>query len=72
MIAALVPIGTALTLIGLGLLGWCIVSVVRGKRANLPEAEMNARLQRLIAVNLGGVLTAALGLMCLIMGLILS
>ncbi|MEM6896009.1 MAG: hypothetical protein AAF576_01425 [Pseudomonadota bacterium] len=72
MIAALVPIGLVLTSAGLVLLGWFIFAVARAKSAGLSEDEVKARLQKLVAVNLGAVALAGLGLMCLVMGLMLG
>lgn len=64
--------GAALTLIGvLGLL-WCVVLGVRAKRSALPEAEVKAQLQRVIALNLGALAISALGLMAVIFGVILG
>jgi hypothetical protein len=36
----IVWIGAALTLVGLGMLVWCIVSVAKAKRAGLAETEL--------------------------------
>lgn len=64
--------GAGLTLLGvLGLL-WCVVLGVRAKRASLPEAEVKAQLQRVIALNLGALAISALGLMAVIFGVILG
>ncbi len=60
-----------LTLVGLGGLGWCIAQGLRIRRAALPPAEIHARLHRLIAINLGSVGLAALGLAVLVAGLLL-
>lgn len=70
--AILVWIGTALALLGLAGLLYCIVTVVRARRAGLDDAAMKAKLQKVVAWNLGALLTSALGLMVLVMGLILG
>ena len=67
----LVPLGLFITLLGLGGLGYCILQGLRIRRASLPPAEIHARLHRLVAVNLGSVALAALGLAILLAGLML-
>jgi hypothetical protein len=64
--------GAALTLGGLGVLVWCIVTVARAKRAGLDDSELRARLQRIVAVNLAGLAVSALGLMLVIVGIFLA
>ena len=70
--AALVPIGTAITLLGLAGLMLCIFTVFRARRAGLEDAEMKARLQKVVAWNLGALAVSAIGLMCVIVGLFLA
>ena len=72
MLSLLVPIGTALALFGVAGLVWCIVAAMRARRLDLPDEEMKARLSKLLAVNLGALAVAAIGLMTLIMGLFLT
>ena len=68
---ALIPLGSLVALLGLLGLGWCILLVLRAKRANLPEAEMKARLQKVIALNMGALALSALGLMMVVIGVLL-
>jgi hypothetical protein len=63
--------GVVLTLAGLAGLGWCILQGLRIRRAGLPPAEVHARLHKLIAINLGSVAVAALGLAAVCAGLLL-
>jgi len=70
--AALVPIGVAITLLGLCGLIFCIFSVVRARRAGLDDASMKARLQKVVAWNLGALAVSGIGLMCVIIGLFLA
>lgn len=63
--------GSGLTVIGLGLLGYCIYAAVAAKRAGLNDAEMRVRLQRVVAINMGALLLSVLGLMCVILGVFL-
>lgn len=64
--------GALLTLAGIGILGWCIVTVARARRAGLDEAALKARLQRIVAVNLAGLAVSGLGLMLVVTGIFLA
>ena len=68
----LVWIGTGLTLIGLGFLAYCIFAAMAAKRAGLPEAELRAKLQRIVVINMGALLLSALGLMSVVVGIFLT
>ena len=68
----IVWIGAALTLVGLGMLVWCIVSVARAKRAGLTEDALKARLQGIVTLNVGALAVSGLGLTAVIVGIILS
>lgn len=67
----LASIGLLLALLGLGGLGWCIAQGFRIRRASLPAKEVHAQLHKLLAVNLGSVGVAAIGLAMLVAGLLL-
>lgn len=69
---ALIWIGAALTLIGLFGLIWCIVIAMRARREGLDDAAMKARLQKVVALNLGALAISAIGLMTVIMGVFLA
>jgi hypothetical protein len=64
-------LGLGLTLAGLAGLAWCIIQGLRIRRAALPPSEVHARLHRMIAINLGSVALAALGLAVICAGLLL-
>ena len=64
--------GTALSLIGLAGLLWCIFRVARAKRANLDDAAMRAVLKSAIPINLGALFLSAIGLMMVIVGIFLT
>lgn len=68
----LVWTGTAVTLTGVALLIWCIVRVARARRAGLDDAALKARLQSIVALNLGALAVSAIGLMLVITGLFLG
>lgn len=64
--------GAALTLLGLAALLWCIVTVIRIRRAGLDENGFRARMQGILAVNMGALVISALGLMAVVLGIILG
>lgn len=68
----LVIAGTVLAVAGLLGLGWCIVAAVAAKRAGLPDAELRARLQRIVSINMGALLVSVLGLMSVVVGVFLA
>ena len=70
--AALVPIGSIITLLGLGGLIYCIITVIRARRAGLSDDDLKARLQKVVAWNLGALAVSALGLMLVIVGIFLA
>ncbi len=63
--------GIAITLIGLGVLVWCIVGVMKARKANLDDADMKAKLQSAVTWNLVAMGLSGLGLMMVVVGLIL-
>ena len=63
--------GILMTTAGLAGLGYCVLEGLRIRRAGLPPEEIHRRLHRLLAVNLGSVGLAALGLALLVAGLLL-
>jgi hypothetical protein len=68
----IVWIGAALTLVGLGMLVWCIVSVAKAKRAGLEEEALKARLRTVVALNLAALGVSGLGLATVILGIVLA
>ena len=67
----LVWIGTFLSCLGLLGLGFCIIAALRARRSGLDEVAMRARLQRLVAWNMGALLLSTLGLILVVTGLFL-
>lgn len=65
-------IGAALTVTGLIGIVYSIVTVVRAKRAGLPDAELRARLTRILPVNLIALFVSMIGLMAVIIGVMLG
>ena len=68
----LVWAGAAVTLLGVGGLVWCIVAVTRARRAGLEDDALKARLQKVVALNLGALFVSAIGLIMVIVGIFLS
>jgi hypothetical protein len=69
---AFIWIGTLCTLVGLAGLGWCIREASRARREESEDAALKARLQKVVAWNLGALAVSALGLMLVILGVFLS
>lgn len=68
----LVWAGAVITLLGVCGLIWCVVTVLRARRAELEDAALKARLQKVVALNLGALFVSAIGLMMVIVGIFLS
>jgi hypothetical protein len=69
---ALIWAGAALTLLGVGGLGYCVLRTIRARRAGLDDAAMRAELQRVVTINLGALGVSALGLMLVVLGIFLD
>lgn len=68
----LVLTGTTLAVIGLAIVIYCIIAAVATKRAGLEDAEMRARLQRVVVINMIGLVASATGLIAVVMGVIFA
>ncbi len=68
----LIWIGAGLTVLGLIGLIWCIYTVMKKRRAGLPEAEMRAALQKVVVLNMSALALSFLGLMLVVVGVILA
>lgn len=71
-ITAFIWAGAALTLVGIGMLVACIVMAMRARRAGLEDAALKARLQKVVALNLGALAVSAIGLMMVIFGIFVA
>ncbi|MBT8476244.1 MAG: hypothetical protein KJO78_12310 [Alphaproteobacteria bacterium] len=69
---AIVWIGAGITVLGVAMLGWCAVSAARARSAGLDDDALRARLQKIVALNLGGLAVSGIGLMVVIVALFLS
>lgn len=67
----LIPIGSFVALAGVILLGYCILLAVRAKKNATSDADLKARLQKVVALNMGALGLSALGLIMVIVGMAL-
>ncbi len=68
----LIWIGAVVSLVGLAGIIWCIFIVAKARRANLPEAEMQAQLARVLPLNMGALFLSVIGLMLVVVGIFLG
>lgn len=64
--------GSILTVLGLAALLWCILTVIKAKRAGQTDAVLRATMQRVMAVNMGALAVSVIGLMCVVLGVMLG
>lgn len=69
---ALIWGGVAVTLAGLAGLIWCILTVARARKAGLSDEALKARLQKVVALNLGALFLSVIGLMMVVVGIFLG
>jgi uncharacterized membrane protein len=69
---ALIWVGTAMALAGVGGLGYCVVRALRARRAGLDDAAMRAELQRVVLINMAALGVSALGLALVVTGVLLD
>ena len=63
--------GIIVTFIGLGLLFYTILRIMRAKKKGLSDDDMKMQLQSAIAWNLGAMGCSAIGLMMVVIGIML-
>lgn len=68
----LIWLGAAVSVVGLGGLVACIVIAIKAKRSDQAEAEVRARLQRAVVLNMGALFLSVIGLMMVVIGVVLS
>ena len=64
--------GAALSVGGLIGLGWCILRVMKAKRAKLEDEALRAVIQKVLPWNMGALMLSLLGLMLVGLGAALS
>lgn len=68
----LIWIGAAISAAGIAGILWCILLVTRARREGLADAELRARMQRIVALNLGAFFLSVIGLMMVAAGVLLA
>lgn len=68
----LIWIGAGLTLLGVALLFWCVLMVMRAKKTAANDEDLRARMQKAVALNLGALALSVLGLMIVVLGIFLT
>lgn len=68
----LIWIGAALTILGMIGIIVSIIMVTRTKRAKLEDAEMRARIGKILPLNMGALFVSMIGLMMVIVGIVLA
>lgn len=64
--------GVALSVTGLIGLLWCIVRVMRARRANLSDDDLRAVVKTVLPYNLGALFLSVIGLMLVMTGIALG
>ena len=68
----LIWIGAALSVLGMIGIVASIVMVARAKKAKLDDAEMRARISKILPINMGALFVSMIGLMMVIIGIVLA
>ncbi|MCA8881610.1 MAG: hypothetical protein KDA73_17015 [Rhodobacteraceae bacterium] len=68
----LIWIGAAISLIGVAGLVACIVIAAKARTAGLSDEALRNRLKGLVALNMGALMVSAIGLMCVVIGIMLG
>lgn len=68
----LIWLGSLMSLSGVGGLMYCIMQVLRARKAKMSDDMMRARLQQIVQHNMIALGVSALGLMLVVAGIVLS
>lgn len=68
----LVGLGAVISVIGLIGIVWSVVLVRRAKTAARDDADLRARVQKALPLNLGAFFLSVIGLMCVAVGVFLG
>ncbi|WP_317055046.1 hypothetical protein [Roseovarius rhodophyticola] len=68
----LIWLGAAVTLGGLALLIWCILRVMKARKAGLSDDALRAELQKVVPMNTGALFLSMFGLMMVVLGIAFS
>lgn len=69
---ALIWIGAAISLLGIGGLVWCIVLALRARNSGQPQEEVSKSLQKVVIYNMAALGVSAMGLMLVVLGIFLK
>jgi len=64
--------GAVISFIGVLGLFYCIIAAARARSEKLEQDAMQARLQHLVALNMGALAVSAIGLMMVVVGILLG
>ena len=64
--------GTALTVVGLAALCWCIVTAARAKASGKDDEAMRQVMRRVVTVNMAALAASVFGLMFVVLGIMLG
>ena len=67
----LIWIGTGISLLGLVGIGLSMVLVAKARREAADDAELRARMQKVLPLNLGALLLSVLGLMTVVVAILI-
>lgn len=67
----LIWIGAVISLLGVAGLVWCILHVLKLRRAGLSEDAMRAQMQKAVMINFAALAVSTLGLMMVVIGIFL-
>ena len=62
----------AAVMLGLAGLIWCILTVMRARKANLPDEEMREKLRSVLPLNMDALFLSVIGLMMVVLGILLG
>ncbi len=68
----LIIIGSAVSLLGVAGLVWCILSALKARRLATSDEDMRSRLQKVVLLNMAALGVSALGLMLVVSGIFLK
>jgi len=68
----LIGIGAVISLVGIAGIIMSIVQVRRAKKTATDDADLKARIQKILPLNLGAFFVSVIGLMCVVVGVLLA
>ncbi|MEV8468522.1 hypothetical protein AB0T83_17230 [Fluviibacterium sp. DFM31] len=68
----LIWIGAGISLLGVAGLMACVLIATKARRAGLSDDELRAKLKSVVALNMAALMVSAIGLMCVVIGIMLG